>query len=46
MLKFQAADELYHRYGVRVSEATVRRALRAQGVVGQISAEIVDIFPR
>lgn len=29
----EIADELYHRCGVRVCEATVRRALRAQGVV-------------
>lgn len=29
----EIADELYHRCGVRVCEATVRRALRAQGIV-------------
>jgi putative transposase len=29
----EIADELYHRCGVRVCEATVRRTLRAQGIV-------------
>jgi len=29
----EIADELCHRWGVRVCEATVRRALRAQGIV-------------
>ena len=29
----EIADDLYHRCGVRVCEATVRHALRAQGVV-------------
>lgn len=29
----EIADELHHRCGVRVCEATVRRALRAQGIV-------------
>lgn len=29
----EIADELYHRCGVRVCEATVRRALRARGIV-------------
>lgn len=29
----EIVDEVYHRCGVRVCEATVRRALRAQGIV-------------
>ena len=29
----EIADELHHRCGVRVCDATIRRALRAQGIV-------------
>lgn len=29
----EIADELYHRCGLRVCDATIRRALRAEGIV-------------